>query len=30
VLLELLTEHGVGTLLGTARKLPSKIQAQAG
>ncbi|HRY07983.1 MAG TPA: acetylglutamate kinase, partial [Hyphomicrobiaceae bacterium] len=24
VLLELLTEHGVGTLLGTARKLPSK------
>jgi acetylglutamate kinase len=30
VLLELLTEHGVGTLLGTARKLPSKMQAQAG
>lgn len=29
VLLELLTEHGVGTLLGTARKLPSKV-AQAG
>ncbi len=30
VLLELLTEHGVGTLLGQARKLPSKIAAQAG
>ena len=25
VLLELLTEHGVGTLLGTARKLPSNL-----
>ena len=30
VLLELLTEHGVGTLVGTARKLPSAVAAKSG